>query len=143
VPYAPFLLLGRAAAKVAFTPAWHAFYWPMLAPLLVGAAQRLVTFAEPQRAGLQAATRLVTNSWSVAMAVAFLFSYPYVAAIEGQDADALARGINNGLWWNAMASFGLYWLISAGFAAWQCWQHAKHHLRRRRAQVAIHPTVQS
>jgi hypothetical protein len=142
IPYAPFLLLGSASDQVTFLPSWHAFYWPMLAPLLVGAAQRLITYADPGRAALQAVTRLLTNSWSVLMAALFLFSYPYVAA-SGANGEAIAQRVNNSLWWNAMASFGLYWLIGALFAAWQCWQHAAHAVRRRREQLALHRTVHS
>jgi hypothetical protein len=141
VPYAPFLLLGSAAGKVTLGPGWLAFYWPVLLPLLIGAAQRAITLVEPRWMALQAVTRLFTNTWAVIMVYLFLRSYPYVSAIEG--AELLARRINNAMWWNAMTSFGLWWLINAIFSAWQCWCHAKRSIRRRREEQLMGQAVQS
>lgn len=132
IPFAPYLLLGPAASRVALTPAWHAFYWPVLVPLLAGAAQRLITYARPDLAWFQAVTRVITNGWAVALVYPFLLASPYVTSITGADGEAIASRLNTAFWWNALASFGLYWLISAAFNAYLCYQHAKHAMRRRR-----------
>jgi hypothetical protein len=143
IPYAPFLLLGSASNTVMLGPGWLAFYWPALLPLLIGAAQRLMTFVEPRWSALQAVTRLFTNTWSVLLVFVFLRSYPYVAAVDGSGSEALALRINNAMWWNASASFGLYWLINAGFSAWQCWHHVARSIRRRREQDLMRQAVSS
>lgn len=136
IPYAPFLLLGDAAERVTLTPGWQGFYWPALIPLVAGAIQRLITFVEPRWSAFQAVTRLLTNTWAVWLAVQFLSAYPYVTpAVEG--AEAIALRINNGFWWNAAASFGLYWLIQAAFLAFMCAKHFGHFLRRRRDQALL------
>ena len=137
IPMAPFLLLGPLASRVEFTPSWHAFYWPVLAPLLVGAAQRLVTFAEPGRILLQTATRLSTNLWCVALIYPFLLAYPYVVAIPGSGADVVAARINSTLWWNSMATVGLYWLINAGFMAVVAFKHISSMMRRRHTPAQV------
>jgi hypothetical protein len=137
LPYAPFLMLGPAAARVEFTPAWHAFYWPFLVPLLVGATQRLVTFAAPGSTLLQSVTRLLTNGWGVAMVYPFMLATPYVTPIAGANAEQLAARINTALWWNAPATFGLYWLINAGFMAALCIQHAARLVRARRDRSMV------
>ncbi len=134
IPYAPFLLLGPASPHVRFAESWHSVYWPLLLPLLAGAAQRLATFVEPGWVALQSVTRLLTNSWSVFVAAQFLLVYPYVTA-NSASAESAARGINNALWWNALSTFGLYWLINSAFMAYLCAKHASSYLRRRREQT--------
>jgi hypothetical protein len=133
IPVAPFLLLGPLASRVEFTASWHAFYWPVLAPLLIGAAQRLVTLADPGRILLQSLTRLFTNLWAVALLYPFLLAYPYVVAIPGSGAETAAGRINSTLWWNSMASLGLYWLINAGFVGVVAVKHISVMMRRRQA----------
>ena len=142
IPYAPFMLLGSSASRLTFTANWHAFYWPLLIPLLVGAAQRLVTFVEPSWLALQSVTRLLTNGWGVLMVIQFLSAQPYVTpAISGSD--ALAEAVNNRLWWNALASFGLYWLVTASIMVFFCFKHLSHFLRQRRDQVMVRQSEQS
>ena len=133
IPFAPYLLLGSLASRVEFTPSWHAFYWPILVPLLLGAMQRLVTFVEPDWSLLQTLTRLSTNLWCVALIYPFLLAYPYVVAIPGSGADVVATRINSTLWWNSIATFGLYWLINAGFVATVAVKQIAGLLRRRHA----------
>jgi hypothetical protein len=134
IPFSPAMLLGSAAPLVTFTDNWHAAYWPLLVPLLIGAAQRLATFVEPSWVALQTVTRLFTNSWSVFVAVQFLFAYPYVTA-NAEAAETIARRINNAMWWNAFTTFGLYWLINSGFMVYLCVKHASAYRRRRREQT--------
>jgi len=134
IPFAPVLLLGPAAPYVSFNDNWHAVYWPLLLPLLVGAAQRLATFAEPTWVALQSITRLLTNSWCVLVALQFMLSYPYVTA-NSAGAESAALGINNALWWNAFVTFGLYWLANSAFMIYLCVKHASAYLRQRRDQA--------
>lgn len=139
IPYVPSLLLGGRSSVLALMPSWHAFYWPVLLLLLIGVAQRIATFVRPDWNWLQPATRLLTNGVTLALVYPFLLSYPYVQVQDGvTDAAApeLARRLNNSIWWNALASFSLYWLITAAFSAWMCVQHARQVLRRRRPQVS-------
>jgi hypothetical protein len=142
IPYAPFLLLGGNASQLAFTDGWHAFYWLLLIPLVIGAAQRLVTFVEPSWSALQSVTRLLTNGWGVLMVFQFLSAFPYVAAVTPAS-EALARGINNGMWWNALASLGLYWLFNFGFMIFLCVKHVSHYQRQRRDQVMVRQSEHS
>lgn len=115
IPYAPFLLLGSSASRVALTSSFHAFYWPVIVPLLIGVAQRAATFVQPGWAFLQTIVRLITNLWAVALVYVFTRAFPYVAAQPGSGAEEAAARINSGLWWNAVSSLGLYWLINAAF----------------------------
>jgi hypothetical protein len=140
IPYAPFLLLGTYAGQVQFTASWHAFYWPILIPLLIGVTQRLVTFIEPKWSWVQAATRLVTNGWGVVLVYPFLRAYPYLEPFAAS-AQPIATGVSNALWWNAIATCGLYWLINAAFAGVMSVQHLSHYLRRRREQVTLQHTT--
>ncbi len=136
VPFAPFLILGGASLQLTFTANWHAFYWPLLIPLLAGAAQRLATFVEPRWLALQSVTRLLTNGWGVLMVIQFLSSFPYVIAVT-PEADALALAVNNRFWWHALASFGLYWLIYASIMGYFCITHLSHFMRQRRDHVMV------
>jgi hypothetical protein len=142
IPSAPFLLLGSSAGQLTFTESWHAFYWPLLAPLLIGAAQRLATFFEPRWLVLQSVTRLLTNGWGVVMAIAFTSAFPYVTATT-PDSAAVALSVNNRLWWNALASFGLYWLINGAVMAYFCVKHLSHFLRQRRDHVMVRQSEHS
>jgi hypothetical protein len=142
LPYAPIMLLGGYASQVRFTAGWNAFYWPILIPLLVGVAQRAVTFAAPRLSWLQSVTRLGTNLWGVAMVYPFLNAYPYVSPI-GVDAETIATSINNAFWWNAISTCGLYWLINAAFVGVMGAQHLAHFVKRRREQVQLHQSTQS
>jgi hypothetical protein len=139
IPYAPVLLLGTLADRLAFTDGWHAFYWPILSLLLAGATQRLVTFVEPGWSWLQSITRLATNGIGVALLYPFLQSAPYVTAIDA-GAERIAARVNSSIWWNSWASFGLYWLVNAGFMAWLCWQHLARR-RMLREQTLVQQSV--
>ncbi len=139
VPHVPSLLLGGGASVLELAPSWHMFYWPVLLVLAVGVTQRFVTYLRPRWNWLQPATRLLTNGAALALVYPFLVSYPYVLVRDGvtdAGAAALARRINNSLWWNVLASFSLYWLITALFCAWMCVQHARYVARSRRPQVS-------
>ncbi len=140
IPYAPRLILGPAATTLELAPSWHVFYWPILLLLLAGVAQRVINLLYPELNWLQPVTRLATNGLGVAMVYPFLRSYPYVVvagAVANVDAASrMARGVNEFLWWNVLASFGLYWLINAGINAWLCLQHARYVARRRREQTS-------
>jgi hypothetical protein len=142
IPYAPVLLLGSTSSQLTFTDGWHWFYWPLLIPLLVGAAQRLVTFVEPRWSALQSVTRLLTNGWCVFMVFQFLSAFPYVAPTSPAS-NALAQGVNNGMWWNALSSLGLYWLFNFGFMIFLCVKHVSHYQRQRRDQVLVRQSEHS
>ena len=134
LPYAPALILGSATDRLALAPAWNLVYWPLLLALVIGMTQRLANLLHPEWNWLQPVTRLVTNGIGVVMLFPFLRSQPYVTPLVAS-AEALARGVNASIWWNALASFGLYWLINCGFMVWMCVQHVRYVMRRRRLEL--------
>ena len=138
IPYAPALLLGGRARVLELTPGLSAFYWPILLALLIGVVQRAATYMRPDWNGLQFATRLATNAFGVALVLPILRSYPYVAVAAGAAdpaaAAALATRVNGTIWAHTLASFGLYWLITAGVHVWMCAQHVRHVAQRRREE---------
>ena len=140
IPFAPVLMLGRGARLVAFTPSWSTLYWPVLAVLLVGAAQRAATFVRPEWNWLQSITRLSTNSAALALLFPLVRAYPYLAPVVGvadvAGAERLAQGISNAIWWLTVAGLSIYWLINAGYHAWLSGQHLRYELRRRTAAEA-------
>lgn len=134
IPYVPSLIFRELAGRLALTPSWHEFYWPILLLLMAGVAQRLATLARPDWNWLQPIVRLVTNGVSFAMVYPILRAFPYVQALDGTDAAVgMAQNLNNGIWWSVLTGFSFYWLICAGFSAFLCVQHAAFAIRRRRA----------
>lgn len=138
IPYAPTVLLGSRARSLELTHAWDSFYWPILVVLLIGAVQRASTYLRPDWNGLQFTTRLATNAFGVALIYPILRSYPYVVVAAGASdsvsASMAATRLNSMIWTHVLASFGLYWLITAGTHVWMCVQHVRHVAQRRREE---------
>lgn len=138
LPHAPGLLLGTRTRSLELTSAWDRFYSPILIALLVGVAQRGATYLHPEWNGLQFVTRLATNAFGVALIYPILRSYPYVAVAAGApdpawSAVAAAR-VNGVIWAHVLASFGLYWAITAGAHVWMCIQHLRYRTTSRRVE---------
>jgi hypothetical protein len=136
IPYVPALIFRDLAGRLALTPAWQQFYWPILLLLVAGAAQRMATLARPDWNWLQAVVRLVTNGVSLALVYPIVRAFPYVQALDGTDAAVrMAQNINYGIWWSVLTGFSFYWLINGGFMLWLCVKHASSFARRRREQA--------
>jgi len=124
LPFNPALLLGSAARTLQLTSAWRAFYWPILGLLAAGVAQRTVTIARPDWAGLQFFTRLCTNGLMVSMTYPILHSYPYVSvagtAADLAAANLLAGKVNSLIWSQVLTTGGLSWLFWTAWHAWLC-----------------------
>ena len=65
IPYAPFLILGPAAAFLKPAPMWHSFYLPLILLSLVGLANQCATLARPQWTWLAPSGRLLTTFFSL------------------------------------------------------------------------------
>ena len=140
VPLVPALMLGPTSASLEFSASTAPLYWAVLVLLLVGAAQRAATLARPDWNWLQAVTRLITNGSAVLMLYPFAMSFPYVlAATSAPDpayAELLAGRANNTIWWTALGTLSVYWLVNAAFHAWLCAQFLRYAGRRRAEQFS-------
>lgn len=136
IPYVPALIFRDLAGRLALTPAWHEFYWPILLLLMTGAAQRMATLARPDWNWLQPVVRLMTNGISLALVYPIVRAFPYVQALDATDAAVgMATRLNNGIWWSVLTGFSFYWLIISGYMLWLCVKHASSFGRRRREQA--------
>jgi len=140
VPRVPALVLGSAAGSLDLSPAWQTFYWPILAVLIVGIAQRAATLVRPTLNWLPPVTRLMTNGICLLMLYQMLGSNPFIVPGDGAAADItateMARGASDWLWWTLLLGFGTYWLINVATNGWQCAQHARYLLRNRPGRSA-------
>jgi hypothetical protein len=82
IPHFPGLLLGAAAPELKFTPDWDRYYIPILAVMLIGAAQRDVNVIRPDWTWLLPFGRLVADG--VGAVVAFLFRRHVLVAAAGR-----------------------------------------------------------
>jgi hypothetical protein len=63
IPYAPFLILGPAAAFLKPAPMWHSYYLPLILLSVVGLANQCATLVRPQWTWLPPTARLLTTSF--------------------------------------------------------------------------------
>ena len=61
VPHYPWVMLGPAAAIIAFTPAWHAVYWPVTIPSAVSFVLQVIAIVRPQWQGVRRYRRIASN----------------------------------------------------------------------------------
>lgn len=140
VPMKPALMLGPAAASLEFSSSTTSLYWVVLALLLVSTAQRAATLARPDWNWLQALTRLITNGSALVLLYPFALSFPYVlvsaAAPDSAKAEILALRVNSTIWWLAMGTMSIYWLINVAYHLWVCAQFLRYAARRRTEQFS-------
>jgi hypothetical protein len=65
IPYAPFLILGPAAAFLKPAPMWHSFYLPLILLSIVGLMNQCASLARPQWTWLPPTARLLTTIFSL------------------------------------------------------------------------------
>jgi hypothetical protein len=61
IPYAPFLVLGPAAAFLRPAPMWHSYYLPLITLSVVGLANQCASLARPQWTWLPPTARVLTT----------------------------------------------------------------------------------
>ena len=133
LPRIPALLLGRATGRLALAPEWLDFYWPVLLLLLLGVAQRAISFAHPEWNWLQPIVRLATNAGAVALTWPLLQIGPFIHPLTSDPRTvALARWISGALWWNLLCGLALYWSVNVMLHIWFCVQHLRYAMRRKR-----------
>ncbi len=138
LPYFPFLYFGPAA-NLKFTPGFLEFTFPVLAVLLLGIAQRLVSLLRPDWTWLPPITRLIANAAGLLIVYFMLKAYPYVAVIDRSVAsshyDHLAVIFNAIILWGFLASWiWIFFLMSAIANAWMCVQHVRRLFRDKENQ---------
>jgi hypothetical protein len=139
VLFFPKLLLGSTARVVELAPAWHRFYLPVLALLVLGIAQRAVNMVRPTWSGLLPASRFLVNAIALGLQYPMIKSYPYVmvAAGAGDTAHAaqIAANWNSLILWGVLSWMWIYHLISAVIYAWYCAPYLRRLLQRKAERV--------
>jgi hypothetical protein len=139
VPFSPSLLLGSAANSVDLAPAWHRFYLPVLALLVLGIAQRAVNVVRPRWSGLVPASRFLVNAVALGLQYPMIKSYPYVlvAAGAGDKAHAtqVAANFNGLLLWGVLSWMWVYHLVSVVIYAWYCAPYLRRLWHRKEARI--------
>jgi len=140
VPTKPVLMLGPASTSLEFSSSTTSLYWVALALLLISTAQRATTLVRPDWNWLQALTRLITNGSALVLLYPFAQSFPYVmvsaAAADPAKAAILALRVNSTIWWLAMGTMSIYWLINVAYHLWVCAQFLLYAGRRRAEQFS-------
>ena len=140
VPMKPALMLGPASTSLEFSSSTTSLYWVALALLLISTAQRATTLVRPDWNWLQALTRLITNGSALVLLYPFAQSFPYVmasaAAADPAKAEILALRVNSTIWWLAMGTMSIYWLINVAYHLWVCAQFLRYAGRRRAEQFS-------
>jgi hypothetical protein len=139
IPSYPMLLIGTAARFVTLSPAWDAFYWPILLLLLAGLAQRATNYIRPDWNWLLPVTRLAINIIGLALIYPMHRSFPYFVGatpLFPRAGDAVARGLSTVTWWAVVAGFSLLFLSQIALNGWMCLQHARF-LQRQREERAL------
>ncbi|HEU4687281.1 MAG TPA: hypothetical protein VFS23_02915 [Vicinamibacterales bacterium] len=142
VPMVPSLVLGEAAAagSLRLAPGWSALYWPLLAALLLGLAQRAINLVRPDWNWLLPALRLAANVLPLALLYFMQSRYPYIVVADPANTPAdVARGVtglNDLIWWVLVGVSPFYFLTLGAINAWLCAQHVRYVLRRHREAAA-------
>jgi hypothetical protein len=117
-------------SAVLLSPAWSAFYLPILFLILASLLSKCVTLVRPDWSGFRVASGALCTAAGVAIAVWLLSSGPmFLPARAGHDAETLARILNSGMWWG----IGVGVAIAIATTGWELWRW----LRGRRSRQAI------
>jgi hypothetical protein len=142
VPRFPSLLLG-SSAQLELTPSFHRFHPLLLALLLAGVAQRVVSFFRPSWTWLVPTSRALIDGLGAWVTLAMFRSQPLVAVRDAagnlERARAAATSTNNLLEWGVLSWLWIYLGISAAFYAWYAVPHIRRLFRARSvaAQLVI------
>jgi hypothetical protein len=139
VPFFPSLLLGSAAKSLDLAPAWHRFYLPVLALLVLGIAQRAVNLARPSWSGLLPASRLLVNAIALGLQYPMIKSYPYVLAAVGATDKVhvaqIAANFNGLILWGVLSWMWIYHLVSVVIYAWYCAPYVRRLFQRKQGRI--------
>lgn len=133
IPHVPRLVLGRAAPELQLTPDWHRYYLPILALLLIGAAQRGMNVIRPDWPWLLPFGRFVADG--VGAVVMFFFrTHTLVVAADAGSATQqhLAEMVNGRLVWGLFGPWlWLYLGITGLVYGWYCWPYVRRWMQGR------------
>jgi len=153
IPYAPFLILGPAAAFLKPAPMWHSFYLPLILMSLVGLANQCASLARPQWTWLPPTSRLLSTIFGLVV-VNFMINaaigqppssewHPFVVVAASAQTSAqrlvqLGRiaGVVNA---SVLLTLAVTWLGYCIAAIIQSWQLMR--LLRKRASHARDPAL--
>lgn len=139
VPFAPRLLLSSAASSLELAPAWHRFYLPILALLLLGIAQRAVNLVRPRWSGLVPGSRFLINAIALGLQYPLIKSYPYVLVAAGATdkvhAAQVAANFNGLILWGVLSWMWIYHLVSVVIYAWYCAPYVRRLFKRKEARI--------
>jgi hypothetical protein len=142
IPSYPMLVIGTAANFVQLSPAWEAFYWPILLLLVAGLAQRAANYVHPEWNWLPPVARLGINLAGLLLIYPIHLSAPYftaggtATALPGSGPAAMARALDAMTWWALVAGFSFFLLTQIALNGWMCLQHARFHQRQRKEQAS-------
>ena len=147
IPYAPFLILGPAAAFLKPAPMWHSYYLPLILLSVVGLANQCATLARPQWTWLPPTVRLLTTLFGLIVVNSMINAaginvagqttggewHPFVVARYAQ---ASAQLIHVVAYVNlsVLLTLAVTWFGLAIAVIVQAWQLLRH-LRKRTAQA--------
>jgi hypothetical protein len=134
LPRLPSLTFGDAARILEPSAECLRFYWPLLALLALGMAQRVASLVRPEQLWLLPAIRLVVNFAAVALLFPLLSIESFVAVradvVATADTEALVASTNATIR-GVLRGVGGYWFFNALWILWVGIQHARHFVNRR------------
>jgi hypothetical protein len=119
-------IFAAAGNVLAPAPGLYAWYWPVLAPVIIGMVQKLINLFRPRWTWLRPATRLLTTAIILGIVESMVKIYPLfvVVAKGGKDAARYANlefVVNQAAWWSLMV-FALSLCVALVVYAFQCVQ---------------------
>jgi hypothetical protein len=148
IPYAPFLILGPAAAFLKPAPMWHSFYLPLILLSLVGLANQCASLARPQWTWLPPTARLLTTMFSL-VAVNYMINaatqtpngewHPYVVVANSLRSSAQLNRVAGIVNASVLLTLAVTWLGFCIAGCIQAWQLMR--LLRKRATRARDPAL--
>lgn len=131
IPYAPFLILGPAAAFLKPAPMWHSFYLPLILLSLVGLTNQCASLARPQWTWLPPTARLLTTMFGLVVVNSMINAAAQTANGEWHPYVVVANSAHTSLQLNHVAgivnasillTLAVTWIglcIAACIQAWQ------------------------
>jgi hypothetical protein len=137
IPHLPQVLLGRAAAHLNFTPAWHTLYVAVLPLLLALISQRVINLARPGLTWILPVMRLAINVAGTLIIFFLVFKGGGLVMANTAQYDHLAQEANGWLMWGLFGPWlWMYTGVAALVYAWYCVPHLRRLLRREQAGPA-------
>jgi hypothetical protein len=148
IPYAPFLILGPAAAFLKPAPMWHSFYLPLILLSLVGLANQSASLARPQWTWLPPTARLLTTIFGLVVVNYMIDAagqtvngewHPFVVVANYVGTSAQLNRVAGIVNLSILLTLAVTWLGFCIAACIQAWQLMR--LLRKRASHARDPAL--